>query len=157
MNMESIFERLEKEMPGYYVQIIPAFLCAGALSLAAELLKTEVDSIFRIPLYILVFGATNYLFYKSLLRTISQVQMNQAIKERNVDEFLREGKSAWMIQVIFLIVMILLNAILYYVWVVLHDRIASVLLLLLLTIQYFKGIQSKIQFIVFLRAIKQLK
>lgn len=82
IGIQHSLERLEKEMPGYYTQLFPTIFSALGLCLGATIVREEIESRYRIVLYILVFVATNILFSKSLLRILSSFQMKQAIKEK---------------------------------------------------------------------------
>ena len=154
MKIEQSLERLEKEMPGYYIQLIPAFLSAFTLFLAAGILREEVNSSFGSILYILIFIATNFLFHKSLLRILSSFLMKQAIKDRDISVFLNENKSMdSQFKVIYILAMVLMNIVLWYVWLKLASIQADILLLTILTVQFFKGIQAKMQFNTFLKVV----
>lgn len=156
IGIQHSLERLEKEMPGYYMQLIPAIFSALGLCLAAIIVRDEIGSSYRIVLYILVFVATNILFSKSLLRILSSFQMKQAIKEKNLSVLVQENKmNKYVFEVIHIISIILLNTMLWYVWVGIEDRKADLFLFIILSFQFFKGIQAKMQFNIFLNAISK--
>lgn len=156
IGIQHSLERLEKEMPGYYTQLIPAILSALGLCLGAFIVREEIESPYRIALYILVFVATNILFSKSLLRILSSFQMKQAIKEKDLSVLIQENKTNKLVfEVIHILSLILLNILLWYVWVEIEDRKADLFLLILLSFQFFKGIQAKMQFNRFLKAISK--
>lgn len=156
IGIQHSLERLEKEMPGYYTQLIPAIFSALGLCLGAIIVREEIESPYRIALYILVFVATNILFSKSLLRILSSFQMKQAIKEKDLSVLIKESKTNKLVfEVIHILSLILLNILLWYVWVEIEDRKADLFLLILLSFQFFKGIQAKMQFNRFLKAISK--
>lgn len=152
--MEQSLERLEKEMPGYYIQFIPAFISALSLSIAAILSRDEIVSPYRITLYILIFLATNFLFHKSLLRILSQFLMKQAIKDRDLSVLVLNNKAInFSYTMISIVTIVMMNVVLWYVWVEISNLKADLFLLIVLTLQFFKGIQAKLQFNHFLKGI----
>lgn len=69
---------------------------------------------------------------------------------------IQENKTNKLVfEVIHILSLILLNILLWYVWVEIEDRKADLFLLILLSFQFFKGIQAKMQFNRFLKAISK--